>query len=97
MINIILAIFATYRIALMLATEEGAFEIFYQIRARIDPEQKTWVGRGLNCPLCIGFWIAGLFALLIAHQDATVHRSEFVLIWFAIAGGQVLLQKASET
>ncbi len=97
MIDIILAVLATYRIALMLATEEGAFGIFNLIRARIDPEQNTWVGRGLNCPLCIGFWIAGLFALLIAHQDATVHRSEFVLIWFAIAGGQVLLQKASET
>jgi hypothetical protein len=97
-LSIILAILATYRLALMLATEEGAFGVFVKIRERIDPtgKQETWLARGVNCPYCVGFWIALAFALLLVHQDATIHRSEFILIWFAIAGGQVLLQKWSE-
>lgn len=89
--DILLAILATYRLALMLATEEGAFSIFEWIRSHIDFQQTSWVGRGLNCPLCVGFWLALVFAALI-----TSSWQMFLLTWFAIAGGQVLLQKWTE-
>ena len=86
-LEIALSILATYRIALMFSTEEGAFGIFDKVRERFDPKQETWLGRGLNCPLCIGFWIALVFALFLPNP---------LLSWFAVAGGQVLLQKWTE-
>ena len=85
--SIILAIFATYRIAHMLATEEGAFSLFANIRERFDPRQETWVGRGLNCALCIGFWTAFVIALLIPFTT----WQGFLLHWLGIAGAQAAL------
>lgn len=97
-LSIILAILATYRIALILATEEGAFGIFALIRERIDPKQATWLGRGLNCPYCIGFWIAFVMTILITHDSFSAESAMriYLVNWFAIAGGQVLLQKWME-
>ena len=92
MIELALAILATYRVALMLATEEGAFGLFVFVREHIDPEQTTWLGRGLNCPLCIGFWLALACACLLPF----VSWQMFVLNWLGIAGGAVLLIKWSE-
>ena len=86
-LSIILSIFATYRIAHMLATEEGAFSLFANIRERFDPRQDTWVGRGLNCALCIGFWTALVIALLIPFAT----WQEFLLNWLGIAGAQAAL------
>lgn len=96
MIDLILATLATWRIALMLATEEGTFGVFAWVRERIDPQQTTWLGRGINCPYCISFWIALGWALLLAHQTPTMGRSETLLAWFGIAGGAALLQKLTE-
>lgn len=50
--------FAVYRIARMLASEEGPFSIFDKWRNLFI--QPNWIGRGMRCPLCISFW-AGLF------------------------------------
>ena len=91
-----LAVLATYRIARMLAMEEGAFGMFLWARDRIDPQQKTWLGRGLNCPLCIGFWIALGFTLILWFQQGLltpfpIHRSEFLLTWLGLAGAAAVL------
>lgn len=96
MIEFILCAFAAYRIARMLAQEEGAFEIFERIRARFDPAQETWVGRGLNCQLCIGFWVSLGFSILLVLDNPTFGKGEFVLYWFAIAGGQTVIAKVLE-
>lgn len=96
MLSYILAVLAAYRIARMLAMEEGPLELFARVRDRFDPEQKTWLGRGLNCPLCIGMYVSLAMALLLAHQDPTMHRSETVLAWLGIAGGQTLLHLWAE-
>lgn len=92
MIDLLLAAFAAYRCANMFALEDGPFDVFAAIRARIDPEQQTWIGRGLNCPLCIGVWVSLVCALVIQPQSIT----QFFLMWFGIAGAQVFLQKVTE-
>lgn len=92
MIDLILATLATYRIALMVATEEGAFGVFALIRERVDPQQETWLGRGLNCPLCVGFWVSLAIALIIPFAS----WQGFILHWFGLAGGAVLIQKVTE-
>jgi len=89
MIDILLAILATYRIAEMLTSEEGPVGVFALMRERIDPTQASWVGRGINCPLCVGFWIAAIMALLLA--PATLQA--WLLSWWGIAGGAMILDK----
>ncbi len=100
----ILAVIATYRIALAIATEEGPGipfgteekkkeGIFLRFREWIDPtgQQETWLARGVNCPHCVGLYPAFAFAVLIT---STIEM--FFLTWFAIAGGQSLLQSVMD-
>jgi len=80
-----LAILAVYRIAHMIAREDGPFDVLARIRGRIDPEQKTWVGRGINCVLCLSFWLSlVVFALGGSWLE-----------WLAVAGGVLVLYKAT--
>ena len=89
MMTMILAILATYRIARMLALEDGPFDAFVRVRERIDPEQQTWVGRGLNCPLCISFWVALALTALLPYVD----WQTFVITWLGIAGGAAIIYR----
>jgi hypothetical protein len=90
----LLAVFATYRVARILAMEDGPADVFQRIRERIDPtgEQKTSLARGVNCPLCVGVYVAFLMACLVPFQSWQM----FVLAWFGIAGAQTLLHLGAE-
>jgi len=90
-----LAVFGTYRIARMLALEEGTFGVFEFIRAHIDGAQATWLGRGLNCPLCISFWVALAVSLLMAHHTP-MSETQIVLTWLGVAGASVALYQVVE-
>lgn len=90
MLEIVLAVLAVYRVARMLAMEDGPFDVFANFRARFDPEQKTSLGRGINCPLCISWWLAAVPALWIAGQNI-YSISMFVLLWQGIAGAVVIV------
>ena len=95
MIELILSVLAVYRVARMLALEEGAFGAFAWVRERIDPEQETWLGRGVNCPLCISFWLAALpAAYLTIEYQATIASG--AIMWLGIAGACVILFNLAE-
>lgn len=79
---------AAYRVARMLAMEEGPFGLFRLFRAKVDPKQSTWIGRGINCPLCLGFWVS--FALYGLYQ---INYVNWIVVALAVAGAQVALQK----
>lgn len=85
----LLSVFAVYRLARMAAMEEGPFDLFVRVRGRIDPEQATWIGRGINCALCLGFWISLIFA--VATNWSHVLALPTLLDWLAIAGAQTVL------
>lgn len=87
LLAIALAMLATYRAARMLAQEDGPFDLFSSLRDWAG--QRNWIGRGLHCPLCIGFWIA-LPAALLCEPPTLMW---LVLAWMGIAGGQVVLQR----
>ena len=87
----LLAILAAYRVARMLALEDGPLDVFAHLRARLDPEQTTWLGRGVNCPLCIGFWVSLIFAAMLPFAD----WQTFIITWLAIAGGQTFLHEVA--
>jgi Protein of unknown function (DUF1360) len=81
----ILAIFGVFRVARMVAYEEGPFEVFTRLRNRFVVD--NWIGRGLRCPLCIGFWLALIAALWL-------QASPLVAWWLGIAGAQAALHLA---
>lgn len=90
-LSLLLAVLAAYRVARMLALEEGPFGVFESVRARADPEQRTWLGRGLNCPKCVSYWTALLTALLVAYLNDAWNAALLVLMWNAIAGGAIIV------
>lgn len=94
MIAYLLAVFAAYRIARIIAMEDGPADVFQRIRERVDPtgEQKTSLARGINCPLCVGVYAAFLMALLLRVDSWQM----FLLAWFGIAGAQTLLHRWGE-
>lgn len=80
---------AAYRLSRMLAMEDGPFDVFVRIRARFDPLQTTWLGRGVNCPLCVGFW-ASLFVLAVWFIPGA---GPIIVTWWAISGAQTVIQR----
>jgi hypothetical protein len=86
----IVSALAAYRMARMMFSETGPFAIFARMRRYIDPQQKTWVGIGLNCPYCLGLWSSLLFYWLLEYnQNTTAH---FLINVLAIAGIQTIIQ-----
>lgn len=68
MTTIAICALATYRAARLIAIEEGPFRLAQRLRNIVDPDQKTWVGRGMACMWCLSFWI-GPAALYAARYD----------------------------
>lgn len=52
-----LAAFAIYRVARMVAEEDGPFFVFRRLRDA-HTDQHTSIALGLRCPYCVGFWAA---------------------------------------
>jgi hypothetical protein len=81
----ILAALATYRLSRMIADEEGPFAIFTKLRGAYPPTD--WVGRGLECIMCVSFWVALPIALYI---DWTWTAP---LTWLALSSVTVIIRK----
>jgi hypothetical protein len=88
----IIASFAVYRVSRMLADEDGPFDLFARFRGVVDPDQRTWVGRGLACPLCIGVWVALIVAILLGVYGL-YNPWLWPLWWFGLAGLAAWLTK----
>jgi hypothetical protein len=89
MLTYILAVLATYRVARMLALEEGPFSVFDRWRNLFLKDD--WIGRGMRCPLCLGFWLALPAAVAALLFDRTLPADAALLVWLGIAGGQAVL------
>ena len=85
---------ACYRLARLLAFDEGPFGLVHRIRAAIGAydydkqgRAQTGLGRMATCPYCLGMWIAIPLAYYAAGAQWMI-----VIWWLAIAGGQSFLQ-----
>ncbi len=85
MLSVVLGVLATYRVSFMIAQEDGPFDMFSKWRGYIG--QKTWVGRGMHCTLCISFWVSLLCAFFL------VDGVTIILYWLGIAGGVLALHR----
>jgi hypothetical protein len=87
-IPLLLASFATYRIARVISQEDAPFDVMARLRGRVG--QRTSFGRGLHCFWCVSFWIAALAtaALVLTHHALWV---DVWLLWPGIAGVSVAI------
>lgn len=96
----VLAVLAVYRLAYLIALEEGPAEIFVRLRTALgaydygeNGEPTTNLGRGISCPLCVGMWVALLIAPLVLWPSPW---GVMLLTWLGLAGGQMLLAQFIE-
>lgn len=81
------AILATWRITHLLWAEDGPANIFVGLRRLAG---RSFFGALLDCFYCLSLWIAAPLAWLLA--TAWLERG---LLWFAISGGAILLERAT--
>jgi hypothetical protein len=81
----VLAILAVYRIAHMLARENGPADLFARLRTFVADRygDDSWQADGVACPLCLSFWLS--FAIPLAPTP--------IITVFAIAGGVLLIHR----
>lgn len=87
LIEFTICVFAIYRVSYMIAQEEGPFGIFAFIQGK-TAKQSNWFERGMNCLMCISFWLSLLASLYLSQSVV-----QFFLYWFSIAGGVLVLHK----
>lgn len=81
----VLGVFATWRVAHMLAHEDGPWDLVVRLRGAVG--NGLW-GRLLDCLYCVSPWIAAPIAFAVAG-DAV----EWVLAWLALSGAACLLER----
>lgn len=95
---IVIAALASYRLSMLIALEDGPFDVLFTIRQKLGAYRRhqdgsvnpTHIGKLLSCPYCIGIWVALVLALVLFPITAVTG-----LYWFAIAGCQVFLESLS--
>jgi len=89
-VTIVLAILATYRVAFLVTSEDGPFELATRFRALFG--QRTWVGRGFHCVFCVSFWLSMIPALYLGWAWS-LPQADVALLWLGIAGGVVVVAR----
>ena len=86
-LRIVLAVLATWRVAHLIAREDGPFDVVLRLRARTGSGA---LGRLMDCPYCSSIWVAAPWAVWIAHD-----KVEWIAVWLATSGGASLLERAT--
>ena len=79
---------ATWRLAHLLAEEDGPADLVLRLRARLGT---SLAGNAMDCIHCMGLWIAAPMALAVANDPAG-----WALAWLAIAGAASLAARLVE-
>lgn len=81
--TLIIAALAVYRLARAITRERGPGDLFTRLQAVGEPG--GWLNDGLNCALCVGFWLSLGAGLLVYTGNGWA-------LWpFAIAGAATLM------
>ena len=88
----VLAALATHRVSFMVSSEEGPFGVFTKLRGALDPDQRTWVGRGLNCIKCISFWVGWIVAAFLPQSG----WASYIVTALALSSAAIGYQKWTE-
>ena len=83
-----LAILSAWRVTHLLQAEDGPWDIVVRLRLRLA--DGFW-GSLLDCFYCLSIWVAAPLAAAIGET-----WTERLLLWPAISGGTILLQRLTE-
>ena len=81
----VLAGLAAWRVAFLLAREDGPGRVFARLRAALGTYP---VGRGLGCVKCVGVWVAAPLAFFVGGTWV-----ELLVTWMALAGVTALIDE----
>jgi hypothetical protein len=83
-----LALLATWRVAHLLAHEDGPFDLIARSRERLGSGR---LGGLMDCFQCLSIWVAALPALFVGGTWL-----EIVFEWLALSGGACILQQIGQ-
>lgn len=83
-IDACLRILATYRLARMIAYEDGPWDVLVSLRTWA--ERDPLLEKGVNCPLCLSFWLALVM----------VFAPRWAVRWLGIAGAAALIHQITD-
>lgn len=83
-----IAVLATWRVAHLLAREDGPFDLIVRLRARAG---ESVFGQLMDCPYCLSLWVAAPFAFLLGNTALA-----WCAAWLAISGGASLIECFAE-
>lgn len=86
---LVVAAFATYYPALVIAREDGPFGVFDRLRMRWNA---GYLGEGIRCPVCLSAYTAIPWAALLVWRLA-LDSWLAPIVWLGLAGGAVVLHK----
>ncbi len=86
---LVIVTLAVYRVSVLIAQDEGPFSVLEIARSHIDPNQSTWLGRGLRCVGCVSFWVS-LVAAMAFNLDW------WLWLWLGIAGGAMFIHRITK-
>ena len=84
----VVAVLATWRVTRLVVREDGPFDLIVKLRVRVGG---GLVGQLMDCPYCLGLWLAAPFAFALADSVAA-----WLIAWLAIAGGAAFLENMLE-
>jgi len=82
-----LGILGVWRVTHLLAAEDGPWDAIARIRQLLG--HGMW-GRLVDCFYCLSLWIAALFAWTLGTT-----MKEWLLLWLAMSGGAILLERVT--
>jgi hypothetical protein len=77
---LLISALATYRLSLMLSSEEGPLAIFARMRRKVPP--KTNPGRGIRCFMCWSVWVVAAVTLYLLWLG-TITKEILPLYWYS--------------
>lgn len=81
----VLGALATWRVAHLLAHEDGPWDAVFRLRLALG--DGPW-GRVLDCFHCLSLWVAAPLALAVARSPL-----DWLLAWLALSGAACLLER----
>lgn len=84
-----LVAFAVFRVARMIGKEDGPFDIFKRFRCEdLQEWEKSWIHKGLACPMCISFWLGFASAWVLTTDPIT-----YVVVSLALSSITVIVYR----
>ena len=90
---LVAGVLAVWRITHLLALEDGPFDAVLRLRRALGD---SGLGHLMDCFYCLSLWVGLAVAVGIEALDAAPALGATLLLWPALSGGALLLQRATQ-